>query len=229
MTAGRGRPQARPAAGDDRRHRTGFCRGSKLSAFRRSTRIFQHDVFAEKNPIVEVDRNRLIRFGRADRMRPPHGYAVCGDFFKRLSPVDAGCSHADRRDLSAAASVRDDLGIKRQISAALGDVGDRLWRYTNHGLLRLVGWVLPPAGSNRFRILVLRFQPHSIDSGISMRQKTARSSHHAAALRRQGRPPNVLRLTTEGFCPIVEPFAKRGISATDIVGFLIRESTSKDK
>lgn len=171
----------------------------------------------------------MIRLGRTNRVRPPHGDPVCGGFFKRFRPVDAGCSHADRRDLSAAASVREGLGIKRQISAVFGDVGDRFCRYTNHGLLRLVRWASPPKGLNRFRVLMRRLQPLSLNPGISMRQKTARSSHHSAALRRQGRPPDVLRLTTEGFCPIVELFAKRGVSATDIAGILIRESTSKDK
>ena len=207
----------------------GFCRRTKPPGFRRSTCVFQHDAFTEKNPIVEVDRDRLIRLGRTNRVRPPHGDPVCGGFFKRVRPVDAGCSHADRRDLSAAASVREGLGIKRQISAVFGDVGDRFCRYTNHGLLRLVRWASPPKGLNRFRVLMRRLQPLSLNPGISMRQKTARSSHHSAALRRQGRPPDVLRLTTEGFCPIVELFAKRGVSATDIAGILIRESTSKDK
>lgn len=184
MTAERDRQRTRPAAAGERRHRTGLCWRSQPSGFRHSTGIFQHDALAEKNPIREVDGDRLVRFGRTDRMRPPYGYSVCGDFFKRFNPADSGCSHADRRDLSAAASGREGLGIKRQISAAFGDVGDRLGRYSNHGLLHLVSWA---------------------------------------------NPANVLRLTTEGFCPIVEPFAKRGISATDIAGIPIRESTSKDK
>ncbi len=178
------RPRNHLAAGYDRRQRMEFCPRSYRPGSRRSTRIFQHDPFAEKKPIVEVDRDRLIRYDRTDGMRPPHGYAVCRKFFKRLNLVDSWFFHADRRDLAATASTRKGFGIKRQISAVFGNVGGRFRRYTNHGFLRLDGWALRSPGLNRFRILALRICPRSLGCGISMRPKTARSKPRPATLRR---------------------------------------------
>jgi hypothetical protein len=49
---------------------------------------------AEIKQTADVDRDRLVRRGRAYRIRPPHGYAIDREFFEPFDPVDYGFSHA---------------------------------------------------------------------------------------------------------------------------------------
>jgi len=61
------------------------------------------------------------------------------DFLEPLGAVDQGFSHADRRDLTAAASTRKGFGIECQVPAALGNVVKGLGCDVDHVRLRITG------------------------------------------------------------------------------------------
>lgn len=120
--------------------------------YQRSARIFHHHAFAKEEQTAEVNGDRLVRRGRANRIRPPHGYAIYREFFEPFDPVDHGFSHADRRDLAAAASARKGLGINRQIPAAFGDIRGGFGSDTDHVrlLIAFMGCTHPdPPGTYR--------------------------------------------------------------------------------
>jgi len=102
----------------------------------RSPHIFSHHTLAEEEPTAKIDGDRPVRLGRAHRVRLPDGYAVDHVFLKAFSAAAHRFSHADRRDVAAAASARKSLGRKRQISAACGNVCSCFGCHMNHACLQ---------------------------------------------------------------------------------------------
>lgn len=102
-----------------------------------SARVLHDQVFAEKEQTPNVEGDRLVRGRRVHRIRLPHCDAVEKDFLEPLGAVDWGFSHADRRDLAAAASTRKGFGIERQISAVLDNIRDSFGSDMDHVRLRI--------------------------------------------------------------------------------------------
>ena len=97
----------------------------------------------------------MVRRDGRDRIRFPNGQAVYRDFFKPFSPVEQGFSHADRRDLAAAASARKGFGIKGQVSTVFGYVRGGFGSHMDH--VRLLNCSkMPGKITRRFSYLQFR-------------------------------------------------------------------------
>jgi hypothetical protein len=56
----------------------------------RSARVFNDQAFAEKEQTAEINGDRMVRYDRTYRIRPPDGYALYREFFEALAPLTTG-------------------------------------------------------------------------------------------------------------------------------------------